>query len=404
VLEHLVRALPVESDELLQVLERWLELTALDTRAHELMLDALARRARIREGEDHLASAIRLFEAEGLDAAPLRTAWRASRNRHSRITVASPGVELAALETGGDGAALRAPATAMPETQRRASIAVMPLVDEMAGRDSRGGLAGALAHDVITRLAKLRSLAVIAQGTVFALGERSMTPAEAGRTLNVDYVASGWVRIAGGRVVVMMELAETRSARIIWAEDFNYALDDALLVLEEIGNRIVACIASEIEIAERNRALLKPPGSLDAWEAYHRGLWHMYRFNPTDNEEAQRFFQRAVRLDPTFSRAHAGLSFTHFQNVFVLRAANRQQEIDRAYAAAGQAVVVDDRDPAAHWAMGRALWLRGQQEESLAELDKAVDLSPNFALGHYTLAFVHSQSGDARAAIRSSDH
>ena len=54
----------------------------------------------------------------------------------------------------------------------------------------------------------------------------------------------------------------------------------------------------------------------------------------------------------------------------------------------------DDRDPAAHWAMGRALWLRGRQDESLQELEKAVDLSPNFALGHYTLGFVQSQAGD----------
>jgi tetratricopeptide (TPR) repeat protein len=66
--------------------------------------------------------------------------------------------------------------------------------------------------------------------------------------------------------------------------------------------------------------------------------------------------------------------------------------------------MVDDRDPAAHWAMGRALWLRGSQEQSIVELEQAIELSPNFALGHYTLAFVHSQTGDPLAAIRSSDH
>jgi tetratricopeptide (TPR) repeat protein len=49
--------------------------------------------------------------------------------------------------------------------------------------------------------------------------------------------------------------------------------------------------------------------------------------------------------------------------------------------------------------MGRALWLRGDHDQSLRELDSAVDLSPNFALAHYTLSFVHCQSGDAAAAI-----
>ncbi|PJI51281.1 hypothetical protein CTI14_63540, partial [Methylobacterium radiotolerans] len=57
----------------------------------------------------------------------------------------------------------------------------------------------------------------------------------------------------------------------------------------------------------RNRAILTPPNSLDAWQAHHRGLWHMYRFNRTDNEQARHFFEMAVRLDPTFSRAYAGL-------------------------------------------------------------------------------------------------
>ena len=54
--------------------------------------------------------------------------------------------------------------------------------------------------------------------------------------------------------------------------------------------------------------------------------------------------------------------------------------------------------------MGRALWLRGRHDQSIIELERAIDLSPNFALGHYTLAFVHSQAGDPRAAIAFSDH
>ena len=52
--------------------------------------------------------------------------------------------------------------------------------------------------------------------------------------------------------------------------------------------------------------------------------------------------------------------------------------------------MADERDPAAHWAMGRALWLRGQPDESISELERSIDLSPNFALGHYNLSFVHS--------------
>jgi tetratricopeptide (TPR) repeat protein len=221
--------------------------------------------------------------------------------------------------------------------------------------------------------------------------------------LNVDYVVSGSLQRRGSRLTVTVELAETRTARIVWAEVFDRKADDAFLVLSEIGDRIVGSIAGEIETIERNRAILKPPSSLDAWEAHHRGLWHMYRFNKADNERARHFFETAVRLDPTFARAHAGLSFTHWQNAFQ-GWARRETEVERAFDAAGQSLMADDRDPAAHWAMGRALWLRGRKDQSVVELEQAVDLSPNFALGHYTLAFVHSQGGDPLAAVGFSDH
>ncbi|MCG3190169.1 MAG: hypothetical protein LKCHEGNO_02786 [Burkholderiaceae bacterium] len=279
----------------------------------------------------------------------------------------------------------------------------MPFDDAARDVSVRGGLGDGLAHDVITRLAKLRSLFVIAQGTVFALDERRIGAEEAARRLDVDYVAGGTLRRAGGLLQVHAQLTETRGARIVWAETFSARQHDALDVLDEIGNRIVASIEHQIELAERNRAVLKAPDSLDAWEAYHRGLWHMYRFDRDHNELARRFFEQAARLDPTFSRPYAGLSFTHFQNAF-LGWGEREREIEQAYGAASRGLMADEHDPSAHWAMGRALWLRGQVDQALAALDTSVELSPNFALGHYTLAFVHAQQGDPLAAIREADH
>jgi TolB-like protein len=366
-LEHLVGSVP--DDEVFGYLDRWLQLAPFDPRIHEVLLNALARRGRIREGEEHLAATARLFEAEGLDSSPIRDVWRAARARGEgspQLRAAAP--VLTAASSGGR-------AEGGEVEPRRASIAVMPFVDHAAAPGVPGGPADGLAYDVITRLAKLRSLFVIAQGTVFALRERNIAPEEAGRMLNVDYVVSGSLRRQGGRLTVTVELAETRTARIVWAELFDHKTRDALVVLDEVGDRIVAAIAHEIETLERNRAILRPPTSLDAWEAHHRGLWHIYRFNKVDNDQARHFFEMAVRLDPTFARAYAGLSFTHFHNAFQ-GWAERDQEIDQAFEAAGQSLMADDRDPAAHWAMGRALWLRGQQDQSVIELETAVDLSP----------------------------
>jgi DNA-binding SARP family transcriptional activator/TolB-like protein len=395
ILEHLVRI--VSGDELFRHLETWLQLAPFDEHAHEALMNALAKRGRIHEGDEHLATTARLFEAEGLDHAPLRALWRsavaeANRAPRDRGAAAAP----TTISSGN-----LQPTSAI--VSRRASVAVMPIAGQSGENDVSDLVGAGLVHDVITRLAKLRHLFVIAQGTVFALSKRGIGPQEAGRMLNVDYVIGTTSQRRNNHLTITVDLAETRTARVVWAEVYAQRMDDTFLVLEDIGNRIVASIAGEIEMAERNRAILKPPGSLDAWEAHHRGLWHMYRFNRADNEQAQFFFEMAVDLDPTFSRAYAGLSFTHFQKAFQ-GWNDRAAEIDRAFAAAGQSLIADDRDPAAHWAMGRALWLRGRHDQSVAELETAVDLSPNFALAHYTLAFIHSQGGDPAAAIRFSDN
>lgn len=399
-LENLARALPHEAGA--PFLDEWLRLAPFDRNAHELLLGSLARQGRIAEGEAHLASASKLFEADGLDATPLRDLWRGARE--SAAVQSQPGpASLQIISANLTEVRRFAPEPVAGSSGRRASIAVMPFMDRSGETDRRGGIGGALAHDVIVRLAKLRSMFVIAQGTTFALHDRGIGAEEAGRTLNVDYVVSGATRRSGQKLVVNADLIETRTARVIWADVFDEPVNEALEVLDEIGNRIVASIAHEIEMVERNRAILKPPNSLDAWEAHHRGLWHMYRFSRTDNERARQFFAQAVELDPTFARAYAGLSFAHFQNAF-LGWKKAGPEIDRAFEAAGKSLMVDDRDPAAHWAMGRAQWLRGEQSQAIAELERAVDLSPNFANGHYTLAFVHAQNGDPRAAISFSDH
>jgi DNA-binding SARP family transcriptional activator len=398
-LENLARALPY--DAAAPHIEEWLRLSPFDRHAHELLLTSLARRNRIADGETHLAATVKLFEADGLDVAPLCAMWRKARAAAAQTAVPDTAAPIEIVSTRLARIELAGEATA--GGTRRASIAVMPFVDRSSDVDRKGGAADALAYDVITRLAKLRSMFVIAAGTTFALRDRAIGPEEAGRILNVNYVVGGSLRRAGRKLVISADLVETRTARIVWAETFSEKQDDALLVLDEIGNRIVASVAHEIEMVERNRAILKPPSSLDAWEAHHRGLWHMYRFNKLDNERARQFFAQAVELDPTFARAYAGLSFAHFQNAF-LGWKKAAPEIERAFDTAGKSLMVDDRDPAAHWAMGRALWLRGKQDQSIAELERAVDLSPNFATAHYTLAFVHAQSGDPSAAIAFSDH
>ena len=388
-----------DHDEARRRLDAWLQLAPFDRRAHEAMLDALLKAERLRDAEAHMAATIRAFEQEGVDWSPLRAWWHAARSKAE----ASPRIEVVSTPRAAV-ADLQEPAEPVPpRVRRRASIAIMPFVEASSSGSPESQLARGLTDDIITRLAKLRALFVIARGTAYALGDRGILAQEAGRILDVEYVASGRVRRRGARMSVLVELAETHDARIIWTDELVADGEGTFGVLDAIVDRIVAAIAEEIETAECHRAILKPPSSLDAWEAYHRGLWHMYRFTGPDNRDAEQFFRSSLQLDPTFARAHAGLSFTHFQNVFLELTPDRVHQMDLAFETAAESLARDDRDPAAHWAMGRALWLRGGRGEAITELQRSIELSPNFALGHYTLGFVEAQSGDPRLAIESTN-
>ena len=376
----------LDASERLPYLDRWIEIAPFDLKPHELLLATLASEGRLREADEHMKAAARAFAAEGLDAGSLRRTWEGARS--ARTSAAAQPAEPQPPEPAKSGA-------------RRASIAVMPFND-MSALAIPGGTADALVYDIITRLSKLRTLRVIAQGTMFALRERPRSPGEIAAALDVDYVVNGTFERIATRLIVRLELTEARTNTIVWADSLDQNAAETLTLLEEIGTRVVASIEREVETLERNRAILKPPSSLDAWEAHHRGLWHMFRFTKGDNDQARHFFETAISLDPTFARAYAGLSFTHFQSAFQ-HWADRDTETELAYRAANQGLMADDRDPAAHLSLGRAHFLRKQHDQSVAELQQAVDLSPSFAIAHYSLAFVQCQSGDPLSALAAAD-
>ncbi|MFO0693838.1 MAG: hypothetical protein U0230_09815 [Polyangiales bacterium] len=337
-----------------------------------------------------------------LDGSELAAWIEASRERYRRIH-AEIRAELARRERALE---VLSPTPGPPGTEPGAreearhvphgSVLVLPFE---ADTEDAKRMAHAMADDVIDRLARLRSLFVIARGTAHALHDRGIEPLEAGRLACVEYVATGTARRTGEKLALRLEVLETRHGALVVTEELEVDLSAPFGAIDAIAGTI----AEEIERSERRRAVQKPPSSLDAWEAYHRGLWHAYRFTGPDNALGAHFFREALARDPGFARAHAGLSFTHFQNAFLGLVPDRESEIAKAFDSARESLASDERDPAAHWAMGRALWLRSAHEDSIAALERSVALGPSFALGHYMLAFVHAQSGDPELAIAASD-
>jgi adenylate cyclase len=187
------------------------------------------------------------------------------------------------------------------------SIAVLPFAN-MSADPEQEFFADGIAEDVITALSRYPSLFVIARNSSFTYKGRAVDVKQIGRELGVRYVLEGSLRKAGNRIRVTAQLVEAETGNHIWAERYDRGLADIFAVQDEIAQAVTIAIAPAIADAEQHRAMRKPPGSLDAWAAYQRGLWHLSKANIDDNALAQKFLQQAVDLDPSFAGGYKGLA------------------------------------------------------------------------------------------------
>jgi TolB-like protein/DNA-binding winged helix-turn-helix (wHTH) protein len=276
----------------------------------------------------------------------------------------------------------------------RPSVAVLPF--RLIGDHARhGALASALPDELITELSRLRWLFVTARGSSFRLQATDVGSRDIGRLLGVRYYVTGTLEVANPRLAVTVELVDAQDDGIVWAERYEGRIDDVHSIREAIRTQVLLALDLHIPMHEAALARLKMPGDLDAWSAYHLGLQHIYRFNRADNATAARLFQRAVTLDPCFARAHAGLSFVHFQAAFMHYTDGIADEIRQARRFAERGLELDALDPFVNFTMGRSYWLEGDLDASLGWLERATSVSPNYAQGIYARAWTEALAGHA---------
>jgi adenylate cyclase len=277
----------------------------------------------------------------------------------------------------GSGVASR-PSLPVPD---KPSIAILAFTN-MSGDADQEYFADGIAEDITTVLSKSRSLFVIARNSSFTYKGKAVAVRDIGRELGVRYVLEGSVRKIGARVRVTAQLVEATSGWHLWAERYDRDLADIFSVQDEITTRVSEAIQPALERSERERAARKPPDSLDAWESYHRGMWHLANVDAAENKKARDFLRRATELDPRFSPAEAALAITYLNEITLFQPNARAVNIPQALDHAGRAIRIDAADATAHAALARALWMSGRHAESLAEADLAVRLDPNSAAAH----------------------
>jgi len=278
------------------------------------------------------------------------------------------------------------------------SIAILPFVN-MSGDSEQEYFSDGIAEDLITALSRIRWLFVVARNSTFTYKSKAVDMKQVGRELGVRYVVEGSVRKGGNRVRISAQLIDAATGNHVWAERYDRELADVFAVQDEITERIAATIEPELARAELERARRKAPESLDAWDLYQRGLWHVWQFNAPDNAIARELFERAAALDPGFSPFFAGIALSRLFDHSLGYRPPSERSIDAALAAARHAIALDDKDPSAHAVLGRIHTVRGDYAEAIAEIRRALQLNPSLALGHFALGMALVLSGRPAEAI-----
>jgi adenylate cyclase len=279
------------------------------------------------------------------------------------------------------------------------SIAVLPFTN-ISSDPEQEYFADGIAEDIITALSRYPSLFVIARNSSFTYKGRSVDVKQVGRELGVRYVLEGSLRKAGSRIRVTAQLVEAETGKHVWAERFDRDLADIFAVQDEITEAATIAIAPAIATAERQRAMRMPPGNLDAWAAYQRGLWHFSKISPEDNTLAQQYFRQTIDIDPNFAGGYKGLAWAEMHAAGVFATGTPAEAHAFAEALARRAVALDPSDAEARSTLSEAmLWSRGDYEGALTEAERARRMSPNLAFAHAILGAALIFSGNPQDGL-----
>lgn len=190
------------------------------------------------------------------------------------------------------------------------SVAVLPFVN-LSGEPEQDYFAQGITQDIITELARFRSLQVMGQLSVFELGDRAGDPRSVGQVLGVSHLVTGNIRKASNRSRVSVQLLDCETGTHEWAERYDRELADIFALQDDVVHSIVTILGGRITDAETERALRKRPERLEAYDYVLRGMYYRNLYDRESNEKGYRMAEEAVAAAPNYARALALLAWFH---------------------------------------------------------------------------------------------
>ena len=276
--------------------------------------------------------------------------------------------------------AAESPATASVVPKK--SIAVLPF-DNLSDDKSNAYFAEGIQDEILTRLAKVADLKVIARTSTQKFKSAPADLQDIAKQLGVANILEGSVQKSGDQVRVNVQLINAMTEAHLWADTYDRKLTDIFGVESEIAKRIADTLQAKLSSAANHVLASRPTENPEAHELYLKGRYFWNRRTAENLNKAADYFQQAIGKDPEYALAYSGLADCHvLLPVYPELGSNPRDELPKALDAARKAVELDDSLAEAHSSLARALASALQLPAAISEFNRAIELNPNYATAH----------------------
>lgn len=282
---------------------------------------------------------------------------------------------------------------------RGPSLAVLPFANHNEG-NAADYMADGLTEDLITALTHFPELFVIALNSSFAYKGKPLDPAQVRRDLGVRYVVVGSVQSGGGAIRVQAQLVDTEAGTHIWAEKYDQPRGDLFAIQDQLVDAISSRILPHVQEAEKRRARHKPTESLDAYDLFQRARSEKHKLTAESEARAVALLRQAIALDPNFAEAHMLLGWVSaLQRLF----GGSGPSYEESLASVQRGLELNPGLSIGYQALAQVLTFMNHHEEAAKAGLKAIEINPNDAENHIMFSRAASTAGWYKQAVASAE-